>query len=120
MLKWLSGVLIWLQLYAVINSNIDMENRLKLLWYYTETRYVKLLRLFGIRRNNSVIPKGRYCYVRDDERNAKVPINDGYWIKTCKYYRSAPNTGGVACTYIGFYGFDFCLYDQCKICGENY
>jgi hypothetical protein len=25
----------------------------------------------------------------------------------------------VACIYVGFYGFDFCLYDQCKICGVN-
>jgi hypothetical protein len=25
----------------------------------------------------------------------------------------------VACIYVGFYGFDFCLYDQCKICGIN-
>ena len=28
-------------------------------------------------------------------------------------------TGGIACTYIGYYGFDPCLYDECKICGQN-
>jgi hypothetical protein len=69
-----------------------MRTKLRLLWYWLETRYAKLLRLFG------------------DQTN-------GYWIKTCKYYRSTPETKGVACTYIGYMGFDPCLYDQCKICG---
>lgn len=59
-----------------------------------------------------------YCYEYDEERNTKEPINDGgYWVKTCKYYRSTPKTKGVACTYVGYMGFDPCLYDQCKICG---
>ncbi len=96
-----------------------MKHKLRLLWYYAETRYVKLLRIFSVRRSASVIPKGQYCYVWDEERNAKEPTN-GYWIKTCKYYRSTPKTGGVACTDTGYYGFDPCLYDQCKICGKNY
>ena len=97
-----------------------MKNILKLLWYYTETRYVKLLRIFGVGRSVSVIPKGQYCYVLDEERNTKEPSTDGgYLIKPCKYYRSTVKTGGVACTYTGFYGFDFCLYDRCKICGVN-
>ena len=96
-----------------------MKHKLILLWYYAETRYVKLLRIFSVRRSASVIPKGQYCYVWDEERNTKEPTN-GYWIKTCKYYRSTPKTGGVACTYTGYYGFDPCLYDQCKICGKNY
>lgn len=97
-----------------------MKHKLRLLWYYAETRYVKLLRIFGVRRSAFVIPKGQYCYVLDEERNTKEPCSDGgYWIKTCKYYRSIPKTGGVACTYTGFFGFDCCLYDQCKICGEE-
>ena len=97
-----------------------MKHKLRLLWYYAETRYVKLLRIFGVRRSTSVIPKGQYCYVWDEERNTKEPCSDGgYWIKTCKYYRSTTKTGGVACTYTGYYGFDPCLYDQCKICGVN-
>ena len=97
-----------------------MKHKLKLLWYYAETRYAKLLCIFGVRRSASIIPKGQYCYVWDEERNINEPCTDGgYWIKTCKYYRSTLKTGGVACTYTGFFGFDFCLYDQCKICGEN-
>ena len=97
-----------------------MKTKLRLLWYWLETRYVILLRLFGVVRSASVIPKGQYCYVRDEERNAKEPcVDGGYWIKICKYYRSTPKTRGIACTYVGFFGFDFCLYDECKICGEN-
>lgn len=96
-----------------------MRNGLRLIWYYTETRYAKLLRMLGVKRNASVIPGGLYCYVPDDERNKKEPLENGYWVKRCKYYRGTPKTGGIACTYIGYYGFDPCLYDQCKICGEN-
>jgi hypothetical protein len=97
-----------------------MKHKLKLLWYYIETRYVKLLSIFGIRRSASVIPLGQYCYVWDEERNTKELCSDGgYWIKTCKYFRGTPKTGGIACTYTGFFGFDICLYDRCKMCGEN-
>ena len=93
-----------------------MRTKLRLLWYWIETRYAKLLRLFGVVRSADCIPDGMYCYEYDEERNAKEPT-DGYWIKTCKYYRSTPKTKGVACTYAGYMGFDPCLYDQCKICG---
>jgi len=56
----------------------------------------------------------------DEELNKQKPTSEeGYYIKTCKYYRSTPKTKGIACTYTGYYGFDFGLYDQCKICGEN-
>ena len=48
-----------------------MKHKLRLLWYYSETRYVKLLRIFGVRRSASVIPTGMYCYVCDEERNIK-------------------------------------------------
>lgn len=97
-----------------------MKTKIRLLWYYLETRYTKILCFFGIKRDTSVIPKGTYCYVYDEERNAKEPCTDGgYWIKTCEYYRSTPETKGIACTYTGHFGFDFCLYDQCKICGIN-
>ena len=43
----------------------------------------------------------------------------GYHIKPCKYYRYIDKKGNRACTYTGFIGFDACLYDQCKICGEK-
>lgn len=97
-------------------TKIDMRTKLRLLWYWLETRYAKLLRLFGVVRSTDCIPDGMYCYEYDEERNAKEPT-DGYWIKTCKYYRSTPKTKGIACTYVGYMGFDPCLYDQCKICG---
>ena len=96
-----------------------MKNALKLIWYYIETRYAKLLRMLGVKRNTSVIPKGVYCYVLDDRRNEKEPLKNGYWVKRCKYYRFTQKTGGIACTYIGYYGFDPCLYDECKMCGQN-
>ena len=96
-----------------------MEYKIKLLRYYVEIVYTKLLRLFNVRRSTSPIPKGTpYCYVRDDERNKKEPI-DGYWIKPCKYYRNMKGYN-AACTYVGFIGFDPCLGDQCKICGVDY
>ncbi len=89
---------------------MNVKNAIKLLWYYIETRYAKLLHVLGISRNASIIPKGVYCYVRDEKNNN---------IKVCKYYRSTPKNGGIACIYKGFFGFDPCLYDQCKICGKN-
>lgn len=97
-----------------------MKQIFKLFWYYLETRYTKVLRYFNIRKDESIIPKGIYCYEYDEERNDKEPCKLGsYWIKPCKYYRSTPETRGIACTYTGFYGHDCCLYDQCKICGVN-
>lgn len=60
-----------------------------------------------------------YCYTFDFERNEKEPEENSLWIKTCPYYRSTTKTGGIGCTFSGFYGFDCCLYDQCKICSEN-
>lgn len=97
-----------------------MKTIFKLIWYYIETRYTKLLSLFGVTKDSSVIPEGKYCYVSDRERNTNDPHpNGGIWVKTCKYHRGTKRTGGIACTYTGHFGFDMCLYDQCKICGVN-
>ena len=61
-----------------------------------------------------------YCYVFDEEREKREPhTNVGYWIKPCKYYRSMKRYK-AGCTYVGYIGWDDCLGDQCKICGENY
>ena len=87
--------------------------------YWIECKYAEFLRIFKIRKDKSVIPIGHYCYTIDEEKNETNPIN-GYWIKTCKYYRSMKNQSDAGCTYTGFIGFDPCLGDQCKICGENY
>lgn len=92
----------------------------RLSWYYIEVLFTKVQRYFGIRKDTSVIPEGMYCYTWDNERELREPhTNGGYWIKPCKYYRSMKGMN-AACTYIGFIGFDFCLGDQCKMCGENY
>lgn len=92
-----------------------MKTNLSLISILCEVVYSKLLRLFKIKRDESVIPEGSYCYVWDEEKNKAQPI-DGYWIKSCKYYRNI-SENNRACLYTGFVGFDFCLYDQCKICG---
>lgn len=92
-----------------------MKYKLKVLWYYLEVVYVKLLHIFNIKRTTSPIPKDTpYCYVWDEEKNKKEPIN-GYWIKPCKYYRNMKGDK-AACTYVGFIGWDPSLGDQCKIC----
>jgi len=94
-----------------------MKTKIILFGYWIETRITKILNFFNISYDIGPIPEGMYCYEWDKERNEKEPLENGYWTKTCKYYRSTPKTKGMACTYIGYYGFDFCLYDQCKICG---
>lgn len=91
---------------------------LKVAWYFIEVLFTKTQRLFGYKKDTSVIPEGYYCYVFDNERNKKEPIR-GYWIKPCKYYRSMKGHS-AACTYVGFIGFDPCLGDQCKMCDKNY
>jgi hypothetical protein len=85
--------------------------------YWMEVQWSNLQRVFGKTKDASVIPQGYYCYVPDNERNEKEPT-DGIWIKPCPYYRNMKNYS-AACTYTGFIGFDFCLGDQCKICGKN-
>jgi len=96
---------------------LHLLTNIKLLWYWVEIKYVKLVRIFGIIPSTDCIPKGMYCYEHDKERSIKEPLKDGeYWIKICKYHRSTQKTKGIACTYIGYMGFDPSLYDQCKIC----
>lgn len=108
-----------LEEFLVKNIISKIKLFIKLTWYYIETRYTKILNLFGIKKDISIIPHGLYCYAWDYEKNKKQSCTDGYWIKTCKYYRSTLETKGIACTYEGYYGFDPCLYDQCKICSIN-
>ncbi len=93
-----------------------MKYKIKVLWYYIEIGFAKLLRLFNIKRSTKPIPKETaYCYIIDEEKNKKEPI-DGYWIKPCKYYRAMEEQSYGGCTYVGFIGFDPLLGDQCKIC----
>lgn len=85
---------------------------------FFEILYSRACIFLKINKDATVIPEGHYCYVIDEEKNKLEPI-DGYWIKTCKYYRSIGN-GYAGCTYCGYIGWDICLSDQCKMCGENY
>lgn len=84
------------------------------LWVRIEIVWSWLLRSLRIKKDASVIPKGAYCYTIDE---GKGIINGEIPIKACKYYRSMKSES--ACTYVGFIGWDPCLNDQCKICGEN-
>lgn len=92
---------------------------IKVCWYFIEVCWVKLLLVFNIWKDISPILCGMYCYVIDKEKNEKEPIKDGSWIKNCKYYRYLKKQY-AACTYLGFIGWDPCLGDQCKLCGEKY
>jgi len=87
-------------------------NILLIIQYRIEVFFTKLLNLFSIKKNINVIPKGVYCYEYD-----KSHSNNN--INICKYFRSTNTGKGTACTYVGYFGYDFSLYDQCKICGEN-
>lgn len=95
-----------------------MKNSLKLLWYYAETRYVKLLRIFGVRRSTLLIPKGMYCYTPDIEKNEAIKSCTTYYIKPCKYYKTFWGRYN-GCSYLGVITDDPTFDDQCKICGVN-
>ena len=95
-----------------------MKYRLRIIWNYIEVGFTHLCLFFNIKKDKTVIPKGHYCYIWDDERNKKEP-HSGYWVIPCRYYRSMKGQCEAGCTYVGFIGFDVGLGDQCKICGEN-
>lgn len=61
------------------------------------------------------IPKNTmYCY----KFIGLLPGGFGHRIKTCPWYRYG-DEDVRECKYLGFRGYDFCLYDQCKICDEH-
>lgn len=92
---------------------------LRVYWYYIEVYFSKFKNLLKIKKDKTIIPEGMYCYTLDEERQKIEPCLNGYWIKPCKYYRSMKGNY-AGCTYVGYIGWDICLGDQCKICGENY
>lgn len=90
---------------------------MKKILYHIEIYWWKFWLYLGVKRNKKIIPKGMYCYEYDGTEGVS---NDGlhwYGINRCKYYRDMKRIN--ACTYLGYIGFDYCLYDQCKICDEN-
>ncbi len=80
---------------------------MKTIWCYIEIAIAKLMNLF-IKKDTAPIPDGLYCYKWLGKEKVKM----------CKYYRFVGKEKH-ACTYVGFIGWDPCLSDQCKICGEN-
>lgn len=92
--------------------------KLKIIWFYIEIGYSKLLNIFNVKRNTSLIPKGMYCYTFDGTSGTDDSGYTWFGTNSCKYYRSMKGMK-AGCTYIGFIGWDPCLGDQCKICGEN-
>ena len=97
-----------------------MKNTILLFWYWTEIQFSLFCYLLGISKDTSVIPEGAYCYNIDFERDEKEPREDGgHWVRYCPYFRWTRENRGMGCTYTGYYGFDLCLYDSCKICNEK-
>ena len=93
---------------------LDILYYLKISIYWIEVQYTKI----GIKKSSEPIPEGMYCYRHDGRRGVNKKGIPWYGIKTCKYYRSMRGSN-AGCTYVGFIGFEPCLGDQCKICGEK-
>lgn len=81
--------------------------------------YYRILKYFFGELDSSIIPEGLYCYVPDDEKNAKENSNFTFYIKPCPYYRSMSGQYNAGCLFTGRAGFDLSLGDQCKICSKN-
>jgi hypothetical protein len=79
------------------------------------------LRWLRIKRDESIIPIGHYCYTPDYAKNAMKTLSEEgvYYIKTCKYYKPLGKYL-TACTFCGFITEDPVFADQCKSCGKNY
>lgn len=92
-----------------------MKHKFKIVSFYIEIAYAKILRFLHFKKDKSVIPEGYYCYVWDEDPKR----NNEYHTIPCRFYRSMKNQCYAGCTYVGFIGFDIGLQDQCKICGEN-
>lgn len=93
---------------------------MRTIWIYVEVLWTKLLLFFGKRKDASVIPEGHYCYLFDGRTGFMPDGRSWLGTKPCPYYRGMKGELDAACTFVGFVGFDMCLGDQCKICGENY
>lgn len=78
----------------------------------------RILLFFNIKKDNSPIPEGMYCYEPDIEKNKNRKDFSKYYIKPCKYYkRISKNYNG--CSYLGVITDDMVFDDQCKLCNEN-
>lgn len=86
---------------------------------YLSVFHSKILLLFGIKHDKSVIPTGLYCYKPDYEKNKTNKSSTTYYIIPCPYYKSLGG-GRNGCKYLGVITSDTVFGDQCKMCGENY
>jgi hypothetical protein len=79
--------------------------------------FFRIKRLLGFKFKTDEILNGQYCYVFDGTSgiNKKTGYT-WYGTKTCPYYKTLYKNKS-ACLYLGFFGWDLCLNDQCKICG---
>lgn len=77
--------------------------------------YSKLLLLFGVKHNTSVIPKGEYCYTYTTKASRLVV---SYIMTDCPYYKPISKKWN-GCKYLGIITDDFIFEDKCKICNEN-
>lgn len=68
---------------------------------YIECLLSRICSKLGFTYKKEPIPDGVYCYDRDGN--------------ACKYFRITKEKAG--CTYLGYFGDDLLLTDQCKICG---
>lgn len=83
---------------------ISKLHYLKLLVYIIEAKLLSKLAKITKSTTFDNIPYGLYCY---------------YGKIKCPFYRYTKKTGGIACIYESFFGYDALLSDGCKICGIN-
>lgn len=82
----------------------------------TSVIYGRLLRFLNIKRDDTVIPQGMYCYTPDIEKNKNKKDGDyKYYVKTCKYYKRLGRDYN-GCSYLGIITDDDVFGDQCKLC----
>jgi hypothetical protein len=91
----------------------NLNIRIICLWF----RFLR--KTFNYYQDTSVIPTGDYCYNFDDERNKTNTQPGSHYIKNCPYYKHMYDGINTGCSYLGFVGFEPCLWDQCKMCSEN-
>lgn len=77
---------------------------------FLEIVLLKIKFFFGTRLDETVIPKGYYCYQYDNKNDT---------VNICPYFKTLSD-GGAACKFMAYYGNDdHILGDQCKMCKIN-
>lgn len=101
----------------ITHINKNTKNKLHTISTFLEMIWCIIIKFFGYKYNEDLIPKGTpYCYLPDVEKNKENNDSSTYYIKPCPYYRYV-STNLRGCKFLGCIVDDFLLYDQCKICG---